>query len=97
MSLEGHEDVHRTTAEKLVYMANQIASFFQTMPRDEGVDGVAKHINDFWEPRMRRQFFEIADAGGQGLLPLVIEALPKIRRPKPEPQPGHQQTAPTGS
>jgi formate dehydrogenase subunit delta len=77
-------------------MANQIASFFQTMPRDEGVDGVAKHINDFWEPRMRRQFFEIADAGGQGLLPLVIEALPKIRRPKPEPQPGHQQTAPSG-
>src|SRR3954453_23960533 len=95
MSLEGHEDVHRTTAEKLVYMANQIASFFQTMPREEGVDGVAKHINDFWEPRMRRQFFEVVDAGGKGLMPLVVEALPQIRRPQPELQPGLQGAAPS--
>ena len=87
MSLEGHEDVHRTTAEKLVYMANQIASFFQTMPRDEGVDGVAKHINDFWDPRMRRQFFEIVEAGGAGLKPLVLDAVAKIRRPAPAEKP----------
>ena len=93
-----HDEEHiANTREKLVRMANQIATFFHSKPREEGIAGVAEHINKFWEPRMRRQFFEIADAGGQGLLPLVIEALPKIRRPKPEPQPGHQQTAPTGS
>ncbi len=67
--------------EKLVYMANQIAKFFEAMPHDEAVTGVAKHINDFWEPRMRRHFFEIVETGGDGLSPLVMEAAPQVRRP----------------
>ena len=51
--------------------------------------GVAKHINDFWDPRMRRQFFEIVEAGGEGLSPLVLDAVAKIRRPAPPaPLPG---------
>jgi formate dehydrogenase subunit delta len=70
------------SAEKLTHMANQIALFMESKPHDEGVEGVASHINDFWEPRMRRQFFEIVDAGGQGLRPLVIEAAAAIHRPK---------------
>lgn len=76
-------DEHKAmnTAEKLVYMANQIATFFEAMPHDEAAGGVAQHINDFWDPRMRRQFFEILEAGGVGLKPLVIDAAPKIRRP----------------
>lgn len=69
--------------DKLVYMANQIATFFQTRKHDEAVAGIAEHINNFWEPRMRAQFFEIIDAGGDGLLPLVVEASARIRRPKP--------------
>ena len=76
-----------STGEKLVYMANQIASFFKAMPHDEAVAGVAKHINDYWDPRMRRQFFEIVEAGGAGLLPLVVDAVPKIRRPGPVEKP----------
>ncbi|MBA4207135.1 formate dehydrogenase subunit delta [Pannonibacter phragmitetus] len=68
--------------DKLVYMANQIAKFMETKPHAEGVEGVASHINDFWEPRMRRQFFEIIDTGGKGLRPLVLEASEKIRRPQ---------------
>jgi formate dehydrogenase subunit delta len=68
---------------KLAYMANQIAAFFQAMPHDEAVEGVAKHLNDFWEPRMRRHFFEMVDAGGEGLSPLVMEASEKVRRPAP--------------
>ena len=40
----------------------------------KAVAGVAKHINDFWDPRMRRQFFEIVEAGGKGLSPLVLDA-----------------------
>ena len=39
---------------KLVYMANQIAKFMESKPHDEGVAGLSSHINDFWEPRMRR-------------------------------------------
>jgi formate dehydrogenase subunit delta len=69
--------------DKLVYMANQIATFFQTRKHDEAVAGIADHINNFWEPRMRAQFFEVVDAGGGALMPLVVEAAGKIRRPKP--------------
>ncbi|WP_323779881.1 formate dehydrogenase subunit delta [Thalassovita sp.] len=67
--------------DKLIYMANQIATFFESKPHDEGVQGVADHISDFWEPRMRLQLFELLDAGADGLKPLVIEAAPKIRKP----------------
>ena len=67
--------------DKLIYQANQIARFFRSKPHAEGIAGVAEHINKFWEPRMRRQFFEIVDAGGAGLLPIVIEAVPNVRRP----------------
>lgn len=75
------------TSQKLVYMANQIASFFASQPKSDAVDGVAKHINDFWEPRMRRQFFEIAAKGELELSPLVRDALPKIRKPPAEEKP----------
>ncbi len=56
---------HKTTADKLVYMANQIATFFHTQPKDEAVAGVADHINHFWEPRMRDQLFDDPRTGGQ--------------------------------
>lgn len=77
------EEHHIDTRQKLVRMANQIAIFFTSKAHDEGVAGVAEHINKFWELRMRRQFFEIVDAGGAGLHPLVMEAAGKIRRPAP--------------
>ena len=66
---------------KLIYMANQISKFMESKPHDEGVLLLASHINDFWEPRMRRHLFEVLDAGGSGLRPLVLEAATKIRRP----------------
>ena len=66
---------------KLVYMANQIAKFMESKPHDEGVAGLSSHINDFWEPRMRRHLFEVLDAGGTGLRPLVLDAAAKIKRP----------------
>ena len=70
--------------EKLIYMANQISKFFESKPHAEGVAGIAAHINDFWEPRMRRHFFEVVDAGGAGLRPLVLEAAQTIKRPVAE-------------
>ena len=68
--------------EKHAYMANQIAAFFKSKPEDAAIAGIASHINDFWEPRMRLQLFEILDSGGEGLSPLVIKAAAQIRRPK---------------
>ena len=43
---------------KIIRMANQIATFFHSQPASEGPGGVATHINKFWEPRMRRQLFD---------------------------------------
>lgn len=71
--------------EKLIHMANQIATFFRVKPEAEAVPGIAAHINDFWEPRMRRQLLELIEAGGAGLDPLVVAAAPEIRRPAEAP------------
>ncbi|MDQ0420593.1 formate dehydrogenase subunit delta [Peteryoungia aggregata LMG 23059] len=71
------------TDAKLIRMANQIATFFASQPEAERVDGVASHINKFWEARMRRRFHELVDGGTEGFLPLVIAASAKIRRPEP--------------
>ncbi len=77
-----HDENHTvSTAEKLVRMANQIATFFHSKPREEGIAGVAEHINKFWEPRMRQQFFEMVDGGQPGFDEFVLAAAPKIRRP----------------
>ena len=67
--------------DKLIYMANQIATFFESKPHAEGVAGVADHISDFWEPRMRRQFFQLIEAQTAGFKPLVLEAAALVRRP----------------
>lgn len=82
-----HEAGTRTGKDKLVYMANQIATFFESQPGEEAAQSIARHINEFWEPRMRRQFFEIVDAGGSGLKPRVVEAASAVRRPAAEPSP----------
>ncbi|MCB2060219.1 MAG: formate dehydrogenase subunit delta [Novosphingobium sp.] len=41
--------------DKLRYQANQIATFFASQPEAEQIEGVADHINKFWDPRMRAQ------------------------------------------
>jgi formate dehydrogenase subunit delta len=75
------------TQAKLVYMANQIATFFNSQPASEAAQGVATHINKFWEPRMRRQLFEILDREDSGLSPLVVQAAALVKRPEPAPMP----------
>jgi formate dehydrogenase subunit delta len=72
------------SVEKITRMANDIAKFMESKPHDEGVTLLASHINDFWDPRMRRELFEIVDSGGAGLRPLVLDAAGAIRRPAAE-------------
>lgn len=67
--------------DKMIYMANQIATFFDSKPHAEGVQGVADHINAFWEPRMRKQLFVLLDSGAVGFKLLLLEAASTIRRP----------------
>lgn len=60
--------------EKMIYMANQIATFFKTQPGNEAVERVAGHLRDYWEPRMREQLRRYVDEGGTGLDRVVIDA-----------------------
>ncbi len=77
-----HDTSHHVDQKaKLIYMANQISKFMESKPHDQGVAELSSHINDFWEPRMRRHLFQVLDAGGHGLRPLVLDAAAKIKRP----------------
>jgi len=58
----------------LIRMANQISTFFSAYPKSEAIDGIAKHVHLFWDPRMRNQLKAYIDKGGEGLSPLFIEA-----------------------
>ncbi|MTD99400.1 formate dehydrogenase [Paracoccus sp. YIM 132242] len=60
--------------EKMVTMANQIATFFDTQP-GHAPDKIAAHMKDYWEPRMREQLKSYAESGGAGLRPSVQEAV----------------------
>lgn len=67
-------------ADNLVRMANRIGQFFEAMPdRPEALEGIAQHIQRFWEPRMRRALrAHLADESALAehpLLPIVREAL----------------------
>ncbi|WP_417676049.1 formate dehydrogenase subunit delta [Pseudodonghicola sp.] len=68
--------------DKLVMMANQIATFFKSQPGSVQAEQVAGHINDFWDPRMRAALAAHAAAGGDRLDPLVLAAMAEIRVPE---------------
>ncbi|SHJ14782.1 formate dehydrogenase subunit delta [Wenxinia saemankumensis] len=67
------------TDDKLIRMANQIATFFESQPGD-GAEAVAGHLRDFWDPSMRARIRALH--GDPGLRPLAragIERLPETR------------------
>jgi formate dehydrogenase subunit delta len=69
-------------SQDMVRMTTQISEFFKTYGEQEAIEGIADHINKFWEPRMRRDFFVLVDSGGAGLSELVKKASTTIKRPK---------------
>ena len=68
-------------SKDMVRMANQIASFFKSYGQEEGVKEIATHINNFWEPRIRKHFFEHLAKGNSGFDPMVLSAAQLIRKP----------------
>ena len=68
------------TQDRMVTMANQIATFFRSYPHEEAVEGVATHIRQFWDPRMRRTLLAHVEAGGEGLEALVLEAVSRLKQ-----------------
>lgn len=65
--------------DKLVYMANQIATFFGSQPREDQVARTAGHFSDYWDPRMRAELIRIAESGASGLSPLAAAAAERLR------------------
>ena len=64
---------------RLVYMANQIATYFRTHPHDEAVAATLDHVKKYWEPRMRRQILEHLHVHhGDGLNEIALAAIRKL-------------------
>lgn len=61
----------------LVKMANQIGSFFESMPdREQAKADIASHLKKFWAPRMRLAIVEgLATQDTDELMPIVREAI----------------------
>ncbi len=66
----------------MVRMANQISDFFKSYTEVEAINGIAEHINKFWEPGMRKAFLLHVEEGGHGFSTLVLKSAPHVKRPK---------------
>ena len=71
--------VSHGTNQKLVYMANQIGTFFKSQDLDTASAKIADHITKFWDPRMRKAILAHLDAGGAGLDPTTRQAIETLR------------------
>jgi len=65
----------------MVHMANQIALFFASYPREQAVAGVADHLDKFWERRMKTQIIDYVADGGDGLHELALDAVKRLKVP----------------
>jgi formate dehydrogenase subunit delta len=64
--------------DKLIRMANQIATFFHSQPGVDQVEKVAAHLKDYWAPEMRADLKAQAADHEQEMDELVRRALPLI-------------------
>ena len=67
------------TPDKLIYMANQIGTFFVSQDQATASEKIAEHLRKFWDPRMRKNIIAHLDAGGAGLNPYVRVAVEALR------------------
>ncbi len=80
--MSSSEASSHSTSDKLVYMANQIGTFFKSQDVDTASAKIAEHIIKYWDPRMRRTIIAHLDAGGAGLDPAARQAIETLR-PRP--------------
>ena len=64
----------KTTLERLIYMANQIARNLATQA--EPAAATATHIRRYWDPRMKAMIME---NGATGLEPIAAAAIAQLR------------------
>ena len=68
-------------------LGNDIARQFAHLPEDQAVESVVRHLETFWDPRMRRALRALAAAGDDALDPLLVLAIRRLRDRVP-----HQET-----
>ena len=72
-------------------MGNDIARQFGHLPAPEAAQAVARHIETFWDPRMRRTLEALAAAQDDSLDPLLVDAAGRLAehatRSEPDAQP----------
>ncbi|MGH6785419.1 MAG: formate dehydrogenase subunit delta [Novosphingobium sp.] len=61
---------------RLSYMANQIAREFAAQGDDAAIAATARHLADFWDPRMKAA---IIDQDGSALSPIARAAVERLR------------------
>ncbi|MEE3502223.1 formate dehydrogenase subunit delta [Acidiphilium acidophilum] len=71
---------HDAQLSRLVYMANQIGTFFASRPEEEAIAEIEGHIRKFWDPRMRRQIASLLDREDSGLSPRVHKAVLRLNQ-----------------
>ena len=72
-------------------MGNDIARQFAHLPPAEAAEVIARHIETFWDPRMRRGLEALAAAHDDSLDPLLVDAAGRLTahatRSEPDAQP----------
>ena len=70
-------------------LGNDIARQFAHLPPDRAADAVARHIETFWAPPMRRALLALVAAQEPSLDPLVVDAVGRLaaRPDSPDPIP----------
>jgi len=72
-------------------MGNDIARQFAHLPATEAAEAIARHIETFWDPRMRRALEALVAAHDDSLDPLLVDAVGRLvkhaARSTPEAQP----------
>jgi formate dehydrogenase subunit delta len=61
--------------DKLVDLANQIGKVFAGEGDDQALAGIVDHLQKYWNPRMRAMIIGHVARGGQGLDPVVRNAV----------------------
>ena len=75
-------------------MGNDIARQFAHLPAPKAAEAIARHIETFWDPRMRRGLEGLVAEGDDSLDPLLVDAAGRlaahpahVSRAEPDAQP----------
>jgi formate dehydrogenase subunit delta len=80
-----------STGLAVARMGNDIARQFAHLPAAEAAEAIARHIETFWDPSMRRELEALVASGDDSLDPHLVDAAGRLAthasRTEPEAQP----------